>query len=424
MVEPHAERSHASWSASATARRVHCKGSLVMEAQSSFDKESPDAARGTAGHEIAERALRNDTDTSAYLDDVIKTKSHDIEIDEEIANSAQIYVDYVRERLAKYRAETGKDAVLQIEQRFDLSPLGTPFDAGGTGDAVIYFPRWKELEIVDFKNGRGGVSEKKNPQLRTYGTGALLANDGLDIEWVRSTIVQPRLLGSRPVRDERIHVSELIEWTAELLADMNRAKMAEEAYYASKDNSVLFDEWVDRWLTPGKCTFCRREGDCPKLRKVRLEQASVFFEPDTGKAEIRNQPGDMSPELIASTLDVLPDIEAWIKAVRAHAHNVAESGTEVPGYQLSEKIGNRKWRENDDLISAKLVAETGLAPAQLQVAPKLKSPAQMEKLLGAKRKALIEPFVIREVTGVNLVATEKTTRPPVKSKAEQFIETE
>jgi hypothetical protein len=394
-----------------------------MEAQSPFDKESPDAARGTAGHEIAERALRSGTDTSAYLDDVVKTKSHEITIDEEIANSAQVYVDYVRSRLSAYADQTGDEAILMIEQRFDLSPLGTPFDAGGTGDAVIYFPIWKELEIVDFKNGRGGVSEKKNPQLRTYGTGALLANEDREVEWVRSTIVQPRLLGSRPVRDERIHVSELIEWTAELLADMGRAKQAEEAYHASVNNSVLFDEWVDRWLTPGKCTFCRREGDCPKLRKIRLEQASVFFEPDTGKAEIRNQPGDMSPELIAQTLDILPDIEAWIKAVRAHAHNVAEAGTEVPGYQLSEKIGNRKWDESksEELM---LTLKSAMSEAEAYAPAKLKSPAQLEKVLGAKRKALIEPFVVREVTGVNLVAIEKTTRPPAKSKAEQFIETE
>ena len=396
-----------------------------MEAQSPYDKESPDAARGTAGHEIAERALRNGTDTSAYLDDVITTKSHAITIDEEIANSAQTYVDYVRSRLAEYKAETGDDAVLMIEQRFDLAPLGTPFDAGGTGDAVIYFPKWKQLEIVDFKNGRGAVSEKKNPQLRTYGTGALLANEGRDIERVTSTIVQPRLIGSRPVRSETISVAELIEWTAELLADMGRAKMAEEAYHASVNNAVLFDEWVDRWLTPGKCTFCRREGDCPKLRKLRLEQASVFFEPDTGKAEIRNQPGDMSPELIAQTLDVLPDIEAWIKAVRAHAHAVAEAGTEVPGYQLSEKIGNRKWKADlEDWQLKDVFEENDLDREAVYSEPKLKSPAQMEKLLGAKRKALIEPFVVREVTGVNLVATEKTTRPPVKSKAEQFIETE
>jgi len=421
MTRSHSDRSHASWSASATARRVHCKGSLVMEAQSPYDKESPDAARGTAGHEIAEKCLRTGENTMDYLDIVVHTKSHQITVDEEIANSAQVYVDYVRERLEKYKAETGDEAILMIEQRFDLSPLGTPFDAGGTGDAVIYFPLWKELEIVDFKNGRGGVSEKKNPQLRTYGTGALLANEDREVEWVRSTIVQPRLLGSCPVRDERIHVSELIEWTAELLADMGRAKQAEEAYYASVNNSVLFDEWVDRWLTPGKCTFCRREGDCPKLRKIRLEQASVFFEPDTGKAEIRNQPGDMSPELIAQTLDLLPDIEAWIKAVRAHAHNVAEAGTDIPGYQLSEKIGNRKWNDENAAIAA--LREAGIDEDKVYV-KKPVSPAQADKLLGAKRKDIIAPFVIREVTGTNLVSVEATTRPPAKSKAEQFIETE
>lgn len=423
MVD-HGARDHATWSASATARNWQCPGALALSRFAPAQKESIHSARGTACHQISEKCLRTGKDAMDFLGTIEKTKEHDIEIDEELANSAQEYVDYVRVRSHRYDKHIGVPLKTRIEQKFSLADLLTPFDAGGTADAVQYCAETRELEVIDLKNGMGVVDVKGNPQLRTYALGAMLANQDLDVESVTVTIVQPRA----PHKDGRIRsetflVADLIEWTVELLAAMHRSKQAMDAYDACGSNSVLLDEWTDTWLRPGKCTFCPVEGSCPKLRKDALAVAAVFFEPETDRPQIGNSALDQSPEALARDLDLIPMLEDWIKARRALAHTLAENGADVPGYQLVDKIGNRKWGPDDEGLIAKLTEE-GVDADDLYVEPKLKSPAQMEKLLGAKRKALIEPFVIREVTGTNLVSVSATSRPPAKSKAANFFETE
>jgi hypothetical protein len=420
----HADRSHSTWSASATARRAYCLGSLVMEAQvPGEDNESIHSARGTAAHTVAETCLRDGSDAIDHLGIVVKTKKFEIEIDEELVTSAQAFIDYVRGRLAKYKAETGRDdAILVVEQQFSLNELGTPFDAGGTGDAVMYFPAWRLLEIADLKNGRGYVSEKENMQLRTYGVGGLLANPQYEVDAVRTTIVQPRLPGHDPVRSETISTGELISWTAELLGTMQKAKQAEVEFEKANGNSVLFDEWADKWLKAGNCTFCKRDGNCPKQRTEALAVAGTWFEPDTGEARIGNLPTEMSPEKLGETLDLLPMLEDWIKATRAYAHTQAENGMVIPTpdgerYHLVDKIGFRKWKADESATAVSLLSLAGLSEDEIYDR-KLKS----AKVLGAKRKNLADDLWEKPVTGTNLVRSDKTTRPATKSKVETYFE--
>lgn len=408
----HGARDHATWAASATARNVHCAGALALARFAPPQKESIHSARGTACHQIAEKCLRTGVDAITFMGEIEKTKERDIEIDEELANSAQEYVDYCR-------ALAASGGQYWIEERFSLDELGTPFDAGGTGDFV--FNVGSMLEVVDLKNGMGLVDPKDNPQLRTYALGALLAHPDLDVNTVKVTIVQPRAPHSDGrIRSESFHVADLLSWTATLLAAMKRSKAALDEYDAAAGNTVLLDEWRDNWLRPGKCTFCPVEGSCPALKRDALSVAALWFD-DMDQPQIGNSALDTSPEALARDLDLIPMLEDWIKARRAFAHTQAEAGVEIPGYQLVDKIGNRKWVEDQyPLINALMSA--GLSGDEMNVEPKLKSPAQMEKLLGAKRKALIEPFVTRDVTGTNLVSAAKTTRPPAKTVAERYFE--
>lgn len=414
MVD-HGGRAHSVWSASATARNVHCAGALALTFDAP-DNPSIHADTGTAVHQIAERCLRSDANTIDFLGTVEKTKKHDITITEDLCEAGQVYVDYCRELI-------GQGAQYWVEERFTLAELDPPFDAGGMGDFTAYLAKTKTLEIVDYKNGVGTVEAVKNMQERSYGLGALLKHPELAVEWVKTTIVQPRAFHrDGPVRSETIHVSELIEWTAELLDAMDRSKQAMDAFDAAGSNTVLLDEWTEAWLRPGKCTFCPVEGSCPALRKNVLAAAAVFFEPETDQPKIGNSALDTSPEALARDLNMIPMLEDWIKARRALAHTTAENGIDLPGYQLVDKIGTRKWA--DPIKTVQGLEAEGVVHAHLFEEPKLKSPAQMEKLLGAKRKALIEPFVTRETTGTNLVSISATSRPPAKSKAANFFETE
>lgn len=183
MVD-HGAREHALWSASATARNWHCAGALTL-APFGEDKPSIHADTGTAGHQIAERCLREEREPIEFLGTIEKTKAHDITVDEELVRSVEEYVDYCRGLI-------GPCTEYWIEERFVLDKLDPPFEAGGTGDFVAYFEAEKSLEIVDFKNGRGVVDAEGNPQLRTYALGAMLAHPGLAVDHVTVTIVQPR----------------------------------------------------------------------------------------------------------------------------------------------------------------------------------------------------------------------------------------
>lgn len=425
MSTDHGARDHATWAASSTARNVHCPGALALGRFAPPQKESIHAARGTACHQISEKCLRTGKHPSEFLGTVEKTKEFDITIDDELVSSAEMYVDYVRERGnaaadASGGSLLGLEPVLEIEQRFSLGSLNPPFDAGGTGDAVIYFADTRSLEVVDLKAGMGIVDVSENWQLRTYGLGALLANSKLKVDTITVTIVQPRAPHKDGrIRSETFGIGEMLEWTSDLLEAMQRSKTAMDQYDAAGGNSVLLDEWTETWLKPGKCTFCPVEGQCPALRKKALEAAKVWLD-DVGEPRIGNIPGELSPEQMGATLDMIPMLEDWIKAVRATAHNLAESGVEIPGYQLVEKIGNRKW--GDETAMAEALVEAGIPRQSLFAEPELKSPAQIDKLLGPKRKALIEPFVVRPVTGTNLTSVNKTSRPAATPAALVYLE--
>ncbi len=53
---------------------------------------------------------------------------------------------------------------------------------------------------------------------------------------------------------------------------------------------------------------------------------------------------------------------------------------------------------------------------------KIVSPAQAEKLLGAKKKQAVEGLTERPVRGTNLVQDAKTTRPSVPAAADRFFD--
>lgn len=371
---------------------------------------------GTACHQIAEKCLRDGVDAVEFIGTTEGGKKHTFEVDDEMAETAQMYVDFVRAETAKAAPKNANPAsLLQIEQRFSLADLKPPFDAGGTADAVIWAPESRLLHVVDLKGGRGVVVEATgNPQLRTYALGALLANPQWKPLRIKVTIVQPRA-GHKDgrIRSEEFHTADLMEWTTDLLEAMKNTQRALQDYRLTQrgvPESSSPSEWASKWLSAGpNCKFCKAAGFCPALEQRALDAAGVWFD-DIDQPRISNSPDAMSPEKLAQTLDMLDMLTDWVNAVRAYAHSQAESGVEIPGYQLVEKIGNRAWKADDPEIVAALEAK-GIPHQHLWQEPKLKSPAMIEKTIGAKRKGEIADLVERPVRGTNLVSSANTTRP-------------
>lgn len=423
-MQPHHERSHSVWAASATSRNVVCPGAIAMETLCE-DRESEATAWGSCCHQLSDRCLMGDLDAHSFLGGVEKSDKFEFPIDEEMVNCAQEYVDYVNEA-----------SVLRtrwIEAKLSLDALNPPLQSGGTGDAIIHDVREKHLEIVDLKGGRGVVVEAKgNPQMRTYAIAALLTFPNLAVETVTTTIVQPRA----PHRDGRIrsetfHIAELLDWTVDLLASMQKSREALDEFNALGGNRVSFDAWAERWLKTGQCVFCPAQSICPKLRgEVMANMPAIaarwFEEPDALAPDLSNAPRLASPEELARWLDGFEMLESWIKQTRAHAHAEAERGVAIPGYQLADKIGNRAWiHKNDATLSEALFLALDLKDADIYEPREIKSVAQIEKTLG-KRKAELAKLegVLWEkpVKGTNLVAVSKTTRPAAKNTAERHFE--
>lgn len=419
----HATRDHATWSASSTSRNWNCPGALALTMD--LPETTNEAADwGTCCHQVSEKCLRDGTDAAFYIGTTEKGKKYSFEVDDEMAETAQTYVDYVRGRQAEYKAETGKNALIFVEERFSLASLKPPFEAGGTADCVLIFPDWRLMEVIDLKGGRGVVVEAKgNPQGRSYGLGALLKHQGAKVRTVMVTIVQPRA-GHKDgrIRSEQIDITDLMEWTTDLTSAMARAA---EALDDRKTNGLVtqMGDWNSTYLNAGShCKFCKAAGFCPALEQKALDAAGVWFD-DLDQPRISNSPDAMSPEKLAFTLNMLDMISDWINAVRAHAHSQAESGVDIPGYQLVDKIGNRAWKADVSVDKIEdVLVEAGKDPGYAYAPAKPASPAQVEKALGAKHKTAIADLVERPARGTNLVAVDKTTRPAATPGAHKHFD--
>lgn len=424
----HAARDHATWSASSTERNWQCAGALALTIDLP-EKTSEAADWGTCAHEIAEICLRKGEQADNFIGSTRKGKVHSFEVDEEMAETAQKFVDYVRQTaIAAAPKGTNPADLIQIEQKFSLAALNPPFEAGGTADAVIYKPLLKELEVVDLKGGRGHVVEVKgNPQLRTYALGAMLANKGMAVEKVTVTIVQPRAPHKDGrIRSETFHVADLAEWTADLMEAMKRTQQAFFDKEKVDCNLIPQALWDKVHLSAGDhCKFCKAAGFCPALDQKAMDEAAVWFD-DQDQPRISNTPDMMSPDVLAQKLDALDMIEDWIKAVRARAHELAEQGVEIPNYILVPKTGREKWAEDAEAKAAAIAERAGLRAEQVFNAPKIRTPKQVRDAL-AKAKADEALREIKELSftpenGSNLVRATKTTRSAIAPAAHKHFD--
>jgi len=423
-MAPHEHRQHATWAASSTARHLYCPGSLALSLSlphtARVEREA--AAWGTCCHQIGEACLRS---ARQYLN------AHDFVgepqicgrftfiVDDEMANCAQIYVDYCRDLI-------DRGAQYWIEENLSLAKLNPPFDSGGTGDFIAYMAGEKLLEIVDLKGGKGVVVDAAgNAQTRSYALCAMLAHPGLGAERIRTTIVQPRADHKDGViRSETFHVIDLMEWAGELLKGMQLSAEALDAFAAAGDNTVKLDAWRDQYLKPGHCQFCPAEGVCPALRNDAKSVIDKWFDenPDTGELTPNNSVLDTSPETLAADLDMMDTLQNWMNARRAYAQQLVEGGGSIPGYQLVDKRGTRKWVSDNDADMAFEIGKAVNIDISRLYSRKLLSPAQVEKLVPSSAKKALAPLWHMHVSGTNLVRSDKTTRPAVGNLVDRFFE--
>lgn len=311
---------------------MRCPGSLAMESGIP-DTSSEFSREGTAAHDLAAMALESGNNASAYLGRIIKVEESEYEVDQDMVDAVQTYLDLVRAI-----AEGGQ---LLVEQRVDFSHIVNLQDQGGTADAIILLE--DEIVVVDLKYGRGvRVDADDNEQLRLYALGALAAFDLIaDYKRVRTVIAQPRLS----------YVSEAVYSIKDLLAFSEQVR--ERAFIAlkvleHKDQAALH-------LEPGEkqCQWCKAKPTCPKLAAhVEDVVGRDFGYLTSSQADVDVLLDDDTTPL-SDKMAAVDLIESWCKAIRAETERRLLDGVPVPGFKLVEgKRGHRKWANATEVEAA------------------------------------------------------------------------
>lgn len=363
---------HSKIGASSSYRWLECPGSVPLSEQAPEQQSSVYAEEGTAAHELAEKCLKSGKDA----DDFIGAELNGFEVDAEMADHVQVYLDVVRADYRKYPDYKG------VETRIHLSWIDD--NAFGTSDSHAG-KKNKRLVVHDYKHGAGiPVDAEENTQGLYYVLG-VAEKYGFEFEEYEFCIVQPRAFHpAGPVRRWVFSKERLKQYENDLLKGIQRVEKAR-----------LSDD-LSQHLNPGDhCRFCPAAIICPVLkRKMEMTVGDDFD--DVAGVEIVSitptPPNELSPEKLAAALQFASIMESWISQIRSFAYQEAQIGNPPPGYKLVQKYGRRKWKNEHK--AEQILTLYGLMPDEIHVPPKMKSPAQIEKLF-KKARGLDKKFVER-----------------------------
>lgn len=380
---------HSPLGASSAERWMNCPGSVSLIKQLKLDDSDEPEYRGLgiAAHEAGAHCLKNKIDAW----EVIGEKFHNYEVDLNMANAIQVYIDTVRPVMEK------ENAIVYIEHGIsytrtegNVTELIDPRADGilkkyfyGTGDCCIVRPRDKYMDVVDYKHGEGIIVEaENNPQLMYYAFGFLLLHDS--VETVRVRIVQPRTF-DEPVKTWLVKASFIKEWVASQLVP---AMQLTEMEGAELD--------AGSW-----CRFCPAKLICPMM-------ASLFG------AACKSNPKEIVPltdQSLGRSYKYMQAIKSYLKALEDEVFRRLNIGGIVPGCKLVPKKANRVFKPEAPALFKEKFGADAMHPAQL------KTPAEMERL-GAEAKELVREYAYTPQSGLT-VATDDDKRVAVKVETSQ-----
>lgn len=367
---------HAVLSASSSHRWLQCPPSALLCSKAG-DTTSEFAIQGTDAHSLCEYKLK----TALGKESADPTENLTY-FNEEMADCADMYVQYVMEQLAAVK-ETCKDPLVLVEQRLDFSrwvPQGF-----GTGDCVIVADG--VLSVIDFKGGIGVLVEaERNPQLMCYALGALDLFDGIyDIEQMSMTIFQPR---RENISTYTISKEELLSWADDTL----------------KPTAELAAQGKGEFKAGEHCRFCNVKATCRKRAEYNLELARYDF-------AMPSTLGDEEIEAILSKADALV---SWASDVKEYALQQAVSGKEWHDWKLVEGRSNRRY-VNENAV-AETVEKAGYDPYEHKVL----GITAMTKQLGKKRFEELLSDLVEKPQGKPVLVPESDKRPAMHTAADDF----
>jgi hypothetical protein len=243
---------------------------------------------------------------------------------------------------------------------------------GGTID-VRLIEAFGKAKVLDHKNGYIVVEVKDSDQLKQYAV--LVMHEHPDCEEVEVIISQPNAPHEDGlIRSETYSADEL---------KLYEIRMKEAAEATSKPNAPLrAGDW---------CMWCPANTRCPAFDAMMLEEATADFTEDEPPVSL---PTPKSTAELAHKMEWVPVIENWVANIKADIQHELENGNEVAGWKLVRGRSKRRWLSE---TSVQEVLGLELGDTELWAAPKLKSPAQMEKLGTGKEQRKLVKAAVKEL---------------------------
>lgn len=290
------------------------------------------ASEGTRLHKVAAEVLMGTTRVAA--------------VSSEDWDKVGQYIEYCSKLPGKH----------QVEAKINLESLGFPC-IFGSADFISLDDENKVIEIVDFKSGHYKI-DPNTPQGKFYLLGAI-GEKILEYE-LKFTIFQDN-------KPSTAYFSpfELLGW---LYTEVK------PAYMLTLENNP------QPVAGEKQCQWCHKKGDCPANRDLAIQAAKDIF------AEVPT----LGPEQLADILNKTSMIKSFLDAAATRAKELAETGTEIPGYKLVEGRRSKAWHDEEGLHK---YLNKKLKKADRYTEPQLKSPAQMKKSVAKAYREELDRFI-------------------------------
>jgi hypothetical protein len=359
-----------------TAKRVIACPASVKLVQQIPSKDIPNehADRGTLLHNVIADVLEFNEAPEKY----IGTKYNDQVLTEELIHEK---LNLALEAFKEVGFDVNADNYM-VETRVgfgDFLPgvFGSTDVLGRIGNRAI---------VLDWKFGDGVlVDAEENYQLLFYAAAAM-----------RTDVAKWVFEGATEIECIIVQPPEIRRW----VTTPQRVALFEQelrrAVHASQSEAPMFE-------TGDHCRWCAAKPICPKM---------------TGQVErvLQTKLQALPIDQIALQLEQADTIESYIKDLRALAMQMLENGQTVPGFKLVAKRGTRQWVDEDKVVE--WGTEAGLFTIDLWER-KLKSPAQLEKVLKTYKLELPSELVVSVSSGSTL-APESDSRPAVLQIGKQL----
>ena len=355
------ERPHSRLPASGAERWFNCPGCIRLIKEAPKSVSSVHALRGEAAHWLIEQTYPLMRDAVALS---VGTKApNGVVFDQEDIDAVYTHFKMLDGIMLE------DEWVVYTELKGSLPNAHK--DLGGTADRVFGSTDKSRVVVVDYKHGVGvPVDVEGNKQLLIY---ALCVIEKLDL---RKTLKSLDIIVDQPRSREGYDGPK--RWPVSLLVVLEFEERLRQAAARTDDPKAP--------LNPGSwCHWCPalsyiKDGafyECPAVKAKRHDIAcSDFTEKSTA---VLPKCQEMRIEDVIRALEFKPALDEWWKQAKQLVTDYMIGGGKADGYKMVKAIKHRQWRDPDAALS---MANAFYSRGDFQEIVNLKSPSQVEKILG------------------------------------------